>query len=378
MYLVGNFQLGRKFRYQLWKIKFKPIVFFYVTVRTFGTQQMEEEVLMSKKMMSLMLVIVLVASMLAGCAGSKEKMVVGMITDTGGLGDQSFNDLAWAGLEKAEKELKIERKVLESESADDYQPNLTAFAEEKTNLTIGVGFLFNEAMAQAADKFPEQNFAIVDSVVEKANVASITFAENEGSFLVGVIAGKTTKTNKIGFIGGMEFPLIKKFEFGFRAGVKSVNPTAEVFVNYADSFEDAAKGKEIAISQHNKGADVIYHAAGGVGVGLIQAADELGFWAIGVDKDQSQLAPENVLCSMNKRVDNAVFEVVKTVVDGTFKGGVLTFNIANAGVGYSDNAGNLTPELKEAADKYSKAIGEGKFTVPGTEEEFNSFQAPTL
>lgn len=333
---------------------------------------------MSKKMMSLMLVIVLVASMLAGCAGTTEKVVVGMITDTGGLGDQSFNDLAWAGLERAEKELKIERKVLESESADDYQPNLTAFAEEKTNLTIGVGFLFNEAMAQAADKFPEQNFAIIDSVVEKPNVASITFAEHEGSFLVGVIAGKTTKTNKIGFIGGMEFPLIKKFEFGFRAGVKSVNPSAEVFVNYADSFEDAAKGKEIAISQYNKGADVIYHAAGGVGVGLIQAADELGFWAIGVDQDQSQLAPEHVLCSMNKKVDNAVFEVVKTVVDGAFKGGVLTFNIANQGVGYSDNAGNLTPELKEAADKYSKAIGEGKFVVPATEEEFNSFQAPTL
>lgn len=334
--------------------------------------------MMSKKMLSLTLVIVLVASMLAGCAGPKEKMVVGMITDTGGLGDQSFNDLAWAGLEKAEKDLKIERKVLESGSADDYQPNLTAFAEEKTNLTIGVGFLFNEAMAQAADKFPEQNFAIVDSVVEKANVASITFAEHEGSYLVGVIAGMATKTNKIGFIGGMEFPLIKKFEFGFKAGVKSVNPTAEVFVNYADSFTDAAKGKEIAISQHNKGADVIYHAAGGVGVGLIQAAEELGFWAIGVDQDQSQLAPKNVLCSMNKKVDNAVFEVVKTVVDGTFKGGVLTFNVANAGVGYSDNAGNLAPEMKDAADKYSKAIAEGKFVVPSTEEEFNSFVAPTL
>ncbi len=333
---------------------------------------------MSKKLMSLMLVIVLVGSMLAGCAGSKEKVVIGMITDTGGLGDQSFNDLAWAGLERAEKELKVERKVLQSQSADDYQPNLTAFAEEKVNLTIGVGFLFNEAMAQAADKFPDQKFAIVDSVVEKPNVASITFAEHEGSFLVGVIAGLSTKTNKIGFLGGMEFPLIKKFEYGFRAGVKSVNPQAEVFVNYADSFEDAAKGKEIAISQHNKGADVIYHAAGGCGVGLIQAADELGFWAIGVDQDQSALAPKHVLASMNKKVDNAVFEVAKSVVDGTFKGGVLTFNIANGGVGYSDNAGNLTPELKEAADKYMNAIKEGKFKVPSTEEEFNSFQAPTL
>lgn len=331
-----------------------------------------------KKIMSLMLVIMLVGSLLAGCAGQTEKVVVGMITDTGGLGDQSFNDLAWAGLERAEKELKIERKVLESETADDYLPNLTAFAEEKTGLTIGVGFLFNEAMLQAAEKFPEQKFAIVDSVVESPNVASITFAEQEGSFLVGVIAGLTTKTNKIGFIGGMEFPLIKKFEFGFRAGVKAVNPTAEVFVNYADSFEDAGKGKEIAISQNQKGADVIYHAAGGVGVGLIQAAEELGFWAIGVDKDQSALAPKNVLCSMNKKVDNAVFEVAKSVTDKTFAGGILTFNIANGGVGYSDDAGNLTPELKESADKYMNAIKEGKFTVPSTEEEFNGFTAPTL
>lgn len=333
---------------------------------------------MSKKILSLMLVVMLVGTMLTGCAAPKEKMVIGMITDTGGLGDQSFNDLAWAGLEKAEKDFKIERKVLESASADDYQPNLTSFAEEKTSLTIGVGFLFNEAMAAAADKFPDQKFAIIDSVVEKANVASITFAENEGSFLVGVIAGKATKTNKVGFIGGMEFPLIKKFEFGFRAGVKSVNPTAVVLVNYADSFTDAAKGKEIAISQNNQGADVIFHAAGGVGVGLIQAAEELGFQAIGVDQDQSHLAPKNVLVSMVKKVDVAVYEVAKTVNDGTFKGGIANFNIANEGVGYSDKAGNLTPELKDLADKYSKAIGEGKFTVPGTEEEFNAFVAPTL
>lgn len=334
---------------------------------------------MSKKMIALLLVVALVATMLVGCAGtSSKKVVIGMITDTGGLGDQSFNDLAWAGLEKAEKDLKIERKVLQSKSADDYLPNLTSFSEEKVNLTVGVGFLFNEAMAKAADKFKEQNFAIVDSVVEKPNVASLVFAENEGSFVVGVVAGLTTKTNKIGFIGGMKMPIIEKFQYGFEAGVKAVNPKAEVLVNYADSFTDSAKGKEIALMQNQQGADVIYHAAGGVGVGLIQAAKEKGFWAIGVDQDQSKLAPKSVLCSMNKKVDEAVFAVAKTIVDGTFKGGIHAFSAANNGVGYSDNANNLPAETKAQADKWLDAIKAGKFKVPANADEFKAFVAPTL
>lgn len=347
---------------------------------------------MNKKVLALLLVGALVAGSLVGCSkpaaeapattepapAAAEKMVMGMITDTGGLGDESFNDLAWAGLERAEKELAVERKSLQSQTVEDYLPNLTTFAEEKVNLVIGVGFLFDKTMAQIADKFPEQKFAIVDSVVDKPNVASITFAEQEGSFVVGVIAGLTTKTNKIGFIGGIEMPLIQKFEYGFRAGVKAVNPKAEVFVQYAGNFDDSAKGKEIAFIQNQKGADVIYHAAGGVGVGLMQAAKEKNFWAIGVDKDQSKLAPKNVLCSMNKKVDEAVFAVTKSVVDGTFKGGVLAFNAANNGVGYSDNAGNLPAETKTEADKWLQAIKDAKFAVPSTKEEFEKFEVPTL
>lgn len=332
-----------------------------------------------KKIVSLALILVLVSGLIVGCSGaSDEGKVVGMITDTGGLGDQSFNDSAWAGVERAEEEYGISKKVLESDTADDYYPNLTSFAKEGTDLTIGVGFLFNESMKKAAEKFPENNFAIVDSVVDADNVASLTFAEHEGSFLVGVIAGLQTENDKVGFIGGLEMPLIKKFEYGFRAGVKTVNPDAEVLVNYADSFEDAAIGKEIAISQNNDGADVIYHAAGGVGVGLMNAAKERDFWAIGVDKDQSALAPENVLCSMVKRVDNAVFQTIEKVEKGTFEGGITTFDLASNGVGYSDDAGNLTDELKEAADKYKEAIANGEFSVPSTEEEFNSFEAPEL
>ena len=359
---------------------------------------------MSKKIIASIMVVMLLGMMLAGCSpkpaatepaatepaatetattettpAPKSDMIFGMITDTGGLGDQSFNDSAWLGLEAAEKEFGITRKVLESQSADDYFPNLVSFAEENTSLIFGVGFLFNESMMAAADKFPNQKFAIIDSAgLNKDNVAEVVFAEHEGSFLVGVIAGLKTETNKVGFIGGMKFPIIEKFEYGFRAGVKSVNPDAVVIVNYADSFDDAAKGKEIALVQHQAGADVIFHAAGGVGAGLIEAAKEEGFWAIGVDQDQSHMAPGSVLCSMIKRVDVGVYNVGKEVVDGVFKGGLHIFDAKNGGVGYSDNAGNLTDDLKAAADKYLEAIIAGKFVVPQTEAEFNAFEVPEL
>jgi basic membrane protein A len=333
---------------------------------------------MGRNALKVLLVVLLIGMLTVGCAQTGEKAVLAMITDTGGLGDQSFNDLAWAGLAKAEEELGAERKVLESESADDYTPNLTSFSEEKVDLIYGVGFLFEESMKAAAASYPDQKYAIIDSVVDAPNVASITFAEHEGSFLVGVIAGLATETDKIGFVGGMKFPLIEKFEYGFRAGVKAVNPDAEVIVNYADSFEDAAKGKEIALAQHQAGADVVYHAAGGVGIGVIQAAKEMGFWAIGVDKDQSSLAPESVLASMVKRVDVGVFEVAKSVSEGTFEGGVKVFDISNDGVGYSDNAGNLSQDQIDAAEQYKAAIKEGKFVVPQTQAEFDAFVAPSL
>ncbi len=360
---------------------------------------------MSKRIISLLLVAMLVMAMFAGCSKPAEEpaaepaaeatteeattdetpaeeptveMVMGMITDTGGLGDQSFNDSGWTGLERLESDFGVERKVLESESADDYGPNLTAFAEAEVDLVYGVGFLFNESMAAAAAQFPNQKFAIIDSVVEADNVASIVFAEHEGSFLVGVIAGMATETNKVGFIGGMKFPLIEKFEYGFKAGVMAANPDAEVLSNYADSFEDAAKGKEIATVQNQQGADVIFHAAGGVGIGLIQAAEEQGFWAIGVDQDQSHISEGSVLASMIKRVDEGVYTVGKSVVDGNFEGGVKLFSIANDGVGYSDNAGNLSEEQVAAAEMWRMAIAEGKVVVPQTEAEFNAFEVPEL
>lgn len=337
---------------------------------------------MLKRVLILGLVIVLAFTMAVGCTSKKgSELSVGMITDTGGLGDQSFNDSAYQGLKEAEDEFGVKVSVLESSTADDYGPNLTSFAEKKSDLIIGVGFLFETAMKTAADQFPDQKFAIVDSGIPEGttNVASLNFAEHEGSFLVGVIAGLKTETNKIGFIGGIESTLIKKFEIGFRAGVKAVNPEAEVFVDYAGAFDNMSLGKELGLAQNQRGADVIFHAAGGTGIGMIQAAEEKGFWAIGVDQDQSHLAEKNVLCSMIKKVDVATKTVTEAVVDGKFQGKSYYFNLKNKGVDYSDNAENLSQELKDAADTYKKAIVDGTIkAIPQNEEEFNTFEIPNL
>ena len=333
-----------------------------------------------KKVLSLVLVLALVFT-LAACGGAttpKSTVSVTMITDTGGLGDQSFNDSAWAGLEKAKTDLGVTTKVLESQTADDYAANLSAAASEGASLIISVGFLMAEATSAAAIQFPNQKFAIIDSSVGAPNVAGLTFKENEGSFLVGVIAGLTTKTNKVGFVGGMQFPLIEKFEYGYKAGVKSVNPKAEVLVNYTGVFDNPALGKEAALAQFQQGADVIFHASGACGIGVIEAAGEQGFWAIGVDQDQSALNPKAVLCSMVKRVDNATFQVTKAIVDGTFDGKDIVYGLKEDGVGYSDKAGNVPAEVSAKADTYKAAIIAGTFAVPFDKATFDAFVPPTL
>jgi basic membrane protein A and related proteins len=338
---------------------------------------------MLKKVLALVLVLLLVFS-LAACAAKTETpaptsdVSVTMITDTGGLGDESFNDSAWAGLEKAKTDFGVTTNVLESQTADDYAANLSAAADGKPALIISVGFLMAEATGAAAAQFPDQKFAIIDSTVDAANVTGLTFKEHEGSFLVGVIAGLTTKTNKVGFVGGMQFALIEKFEYGFKAGVKSVNPDAEVLVNYTGVFDNPSLGKEAALAQNQQGADVVFHAAGGCGIGVIEAAGEQGFWAIGVDQDQSGLNPEAVLCSMIKRVDNATYLVTKSVVEGTFAGGNLEFGLKEDGVGYSDKAGNVPADIAAKADAYKASIVAGDFAVPFDKATFDAFVPPVM
>lgn len=346
-----------------------------------------------KRSLALVLVLVMALSLFVGCAQetpapaetpdttqepAEKPKTFGMVTDTGGLGDKSFNDSAWEGLQRAGKEFGVEPVVLQSTKQEDYEPNLGNMSQS-VDLTIGVGFLFENAMKVVAEQYPDKMFGVVDTAVQAPNVMSVLFKEHEGSFLVGVIAGLTTKTNVIGFVGGMELPTIQKFEAGFRAGVASVNPDAKVLVNYTGVFDNPDKGKEVALAQYANKADVIYHASGACGIGVIQAADERDFWAIGVDKDQSAESTKNkVLASMIKRVDTATYTMVKAMQEGTFKGEVVTLGLKEEGVGYSDGGNNVPEEVKAVVEKYKQAIIDGTIVVPETPEQLETFKPVTL
>lgn len=335
-----------------------------------------------KKIISILLVLAMVFAM-AGCGGGDavdgSAVKVVMITDTGGLGDESFNDLAYAGVLQAADEFGISYSVLESATADDYAPNIAAAVEEGADLVICVGFLLASVVAESASQYPDQQFVLIDNTVADApNVAGLTFSEQQGSFLVGLAAGLMTESGKVGFIGGMQFPLIEKFQYGYQAGVRAVNPEAEVFVAYTQSFDDSAAGKENALAQYNQGADIIYHAAGGCGIGLIQAAQEQGFWAIGVDQDQSSLAPESVLCSMAKKVDVAVYGAIKAVVEGAFTGDDINYALDVAGVDISDNAGNVPADVMETIEAWKAKIIAGEFEVPYDQATLDAFVVPEM
>ncbi len=346
---------------------------------------------MFKKGLVLVLALAMVVAMFTGCAKpaqapvekapeapaeeSKPELSFGMITDIGGLGDKSFNDSAWEGLQKAGKELGVEPVILQSTKQEDYEANIGNMAQS-VDLSIAVGYLMEQAMKAGAEQYPDMKFGIIDMVVPKPNVMSVTFKEHDGSFLVGVIAGLTTKSNIVGFVGGMEGPLIEKFEVGFRAGVASVNPDAKVLVNYTGAFDNPDKGKEIAISQFKQKADVIYHASGACGIGVIQAADENGFWAIGVDQDQSAVSKNNkVLCSMIKRVDVGTYTIVKSYADNNFAGGkAIELGLKEDGVGFSDGGNNVPAEVKAVADKAKELVVNGTIVVPSTKKELEAFK----
>lgn len=313
---------------------------------------------------------------------------VGMATDEGGLEDRSFNQSAHKGLSNAKKDLPVEYKlVIEAKTQEDYEKNLETIAEN-CDLTIGVGFQMVDAVSDVSLKNQNKKFVIVDSVVEAPNVMSILFKEEEGSFLMGVIAGKMTKTNKIAFVGGMDFDLINKFECGFAAGVKVVNEEAaqnlidRKTVKYADSFSDVVKGYEITKKLINEGCDVFYHAAGGAGIGMFQAIKDAkqsgkNVWAIGVDIDQAITMPEYahiMLSSMVKKIDTATYLATKSVVDKTFEGGTITLGIKENGVGYAESTKiNTNKEVLESVEKYKKAIIDGTIKVPVSLEELKEF-----
>ncbi|HHT90373.1 MAG: BMP family ABC transporter substrate-binding protein [Bacillota bacterium] len=291
---------------------------------------------------------------------------IGLIFAEGGLGDQSFNDAAFRGLMQAQDELGVDVTYVEPADIAEMEEHQRAYADLDLDLVIVIGFIHQSALVEVSADYPNIHFAIVDDVVDSPNVTSLVFEEHEGSFLVGVLAGLMTETNTVGFVGGMEVPLIRKFEVGFVEGAQYANPDVSVIVNYAGSFGDPGRGRELAVSQNERGADIVYHAAGGTGSGVIDAAVANGFYAIGVDSDQDYMAPGTVLTSMVKRVDKAVFEVIKAVVDGTLEGGVWSFGIQDGAVGTSEftyTKDQIPQSVFDAIDEAREKIMSGEIVV---------------
>jgi basic membrane protein A len=326
--------------------------------------------------------IVILASLLAlyGCGTQielrKAPLKVGLVFDVGGRGDKSFNDSAFNGLERAKEDLKIYYEYIEPGEGSDRETALRQFASQRFDLIFGIGFMFTDDINHIAADFPGIKFACVDYAIDPSkkipgNVSALKFREEEGSFLVGAIAALVSKTKKVGFVGGMDIPLIHKFEAGYKAGVKAVVPDCQVFIGYAgvtgEAFKNPAKGKEIALSQFDKGADVIYHASGSTGLGVFEAARERGNLAIGVDSDQYYEAPGHILTSMIKRVDESVYKTVKDMLDKKFCGGIKELGLAQDGVGYVYDANNknLIPEsVIKKVEYLKKEIITGRIRVP--------------
>lgn len=325
-----------------------------------------------------------VALALAGaCAPRSEapesragRPVIGLVFDVGGRGDKSFNDQAYAGLERAERELGITFVTLETGEGADREAAMRQLAAGEARLIFGVGFLFTDDIHKLALEFPDKQFACVDYTVNPGdtvppNLVALKFKEEEGSFLVGALAGLVSRTGKVGFVGGMQIPLIKKFEAGYVAGVRAVRPAAEVIVKYAgttgSAFKDPTKGKELALAEYNQGADVIYHASGSTGLGVFEAAREKGRLAIGVDSDQHDEAPENILTSMVKRVDVAVFDTIRETIEGRWSGGVRVFGLAEDGVTWvydERNRARIPDRAKAVVDSLRAEIVAGRVVAP--------------
>jgi basic membrane protein A len=310
---------------------------------------------------------------------------VGIVFDIGGKNDRSFNAAAWEGVKRAEKDLNICLYDVEPGNPTSIEPAMRAFAERNFDLIIGIGFAQGPILAKVANDYPNIKFAIVDGVIMEAdgktpkpNVASLVFREHEGSFLVGMIAASKSRTGVLGFVGGMDIPLIHKFATGYEEGAKYVNPNVRVLTNYVgvtdSAWNNPGKGKELALNQIEKGADVLFTAAGNSGLGAFDAVEQYGKnekgeanrFVIGVDSNQNGVKPGFVLTSMVKRVDNAVYDVVKEVLGGNFKGGFHVFGLDKEGVAYAmdDFNRSLIPqEVINKAEEAKTKIASGEIKV---------------
>jgi basic membrane protein A and related proteins len=302
------------------------------------------------------------------------KATVGIVLDIGGRGDKSFNDGAYAGGERATRELGVGVRYIEPGDGSDREAGLRLLTAEGMKLVIGVGFIFTDDLTELAREFPRTAFAGIDyaaAVTPPPNLAAIRFREEEGSYLVGAIAALAGGSKKIGFVGGMDIPLIHKFEAGYRAGVARVCPECVVIAQYAgatpEAFRDPPRGKDLALSQYHSGVNVVFQAAGATGLGVFEAARETGKLVIGTDADQYAEAPGHVLTSMVKHVDVATYEMIRHARDGTFQGGVYSFGLADGGIGYvydDRNRSLIGGAVHAKVDSLAADIIAGRIHVP--------------
>ena len=329
---------------------------------------------MRKKVMAAVLTAAMVASVSAMpqmVAAADDEFKIGLITDVGGVNDGSFNQSAWEGLEKAGEELGVEVNYLESATDADYQPNMETFVDEDYDLIISVGYMLADATREAAEANPDTKFAIIDdATIDLPNVTSLMFKAEQASYLVGYVAGLTTKTNNIGFVVGMTNETMNQFGYGYCAGAIDANPDITVQQMNANSFADSATGKSMANAEITNGADIVFQAAGATGLGVIEACQEAGVYAIGVDSDQSSIAPNTVLTSAMKRVDNAVYEAVQELIDGTLEGGVKTFDLAAGGVDIAPSQDLISEDVIAAVDEVKEKIISGDVVVPDNKASF--------
>ena len=320
-----------------------------------------------KKFLSLVLALCMALAMVSFASAESKTIRIGMVTDVGGVNDKSFNQTSWEGLQAlAAEDSSFEVNYLESKTDADYQTNINTFIEEGYDLIIAVGYMLADATREAAQDNPDQLFAIIDDSTNEdlPNVACLMFAQEQASYLVGLVAGSVTESNTVGYVQGMVSDQMNLFGIGYIAGVLEVNPDATVLQYNANNFGDIAGGTTAAKDMITKGADVIYHAAGGTGLGVINACDEEGIWAIGVDTDQSPLSPDHVITSAMKRVDTASQDISKAVKDGTFTAGVHLYDLSNGGVDLAPTRDHIPAEVLEVVEAAKAAIIAGEKSVP--------------
>lgn len=323
------------------------------------------------KFRTLLSALALAAVAMAPVSGCQPKSAtsdfkVGLVTDVGGLNDGSFNMLAGQGLKKAKKELGIKTGVIESKQLTDYEKNLSQLASSKYDLIISVGFMMGDATAKVARRFPEAKFAIIDFNYPEVipNVAGITFAEEQAGFLAGALAAMESKTAKVGFVGGMDVPVIHRFKIGYEAGARAANPKVAILSGYTGKFDDPAKGREVATAQYQQGADIVFHASGQCGLGVIDAAKAAKKLAIGVDADQHSVAPEYVLSSAMKRVDTAVYQVIADAHAGKFKPGNVKLTIKDDAVGLAPFYDHqVAPDTRKKLDEFKAKLAAGEIAI---------------